>query len=99
MILTILDDVAETFWKIIISLVGSIFKLVNSAYRIFLALAEADIFKNAEFDIITKNMYEILSIVMLFALAYGILNRSLKFRMRLNIILKQYLNGSTKASS
>ncbi len=73
MILTILDDVAETFWKIIISLVGSIFKLVNSAYRIFLALAKADIFKNAEFDIITKNMYEILSIVMLFALAYGIL--------------------------
>ena len=73
MILTILDDVAETFWKIIISLVGSIFKLVNSAYRIFLALAEADIFKNAEFDIITKNMYEILSIVMLFVLAYGIL--------------------------
>lgn len=73
MILTILDDVAETFWKIIISLVGSVFKLVNSAYRIFLALAEADIFKNAEFDIITRNMYEILSIVMLFALAYGIL--------------------------
>lgn len=73
MILTILDDVAETFWKIIIALVGSIFKLVNSAYRIFLALAEADIFENAEFDIITKNMYEILSIVMLFALAYGIL--------------------------
>ena len=73
MILTILDDVAETFWKIIISLVGSIFKLVNSAYRIVLALAEADIFENAEFDIITKNMYEILSIVMLFALAYGIL--------------------------
>lgn len=73
MILTILDDVAETFWKIIISLVGSIFKLVNSAYRIFLALAEADIFENAEFDIITRNMYEILSIVMLFALAYGIL--------------------------
>ena len=73
MILTILNDVAETFWKIIISLVGSIFKLVNSAYRIFLALAEADIFENAEFDIITKNMYEILSIVMLFALAYGIL--------------------------
>ena len=34
---------------------------------------EADIFKNAEFDIITRNMYEILSIVMLFALAYGIL--------------------------
>lgn len=73
MILTILDDVAETFWKIIISLVGSIFKLVNSAYRIIFALAEADIFKNAEFDIITRNMYEILSIVMLFALAYGIL--------------------------
>lgn len=73
MILTILDDVAETFWKIIISLVGSIFKLVNSAYRIFIVLAEADIFENAEFDIITKNMYEILSIVMLFALAYGIL--------------------------
>lgn len=70
---TIIDNIAETFWKIIIGLVGGIFKLVNSAYRIFIALAEADIFENAEFDIITKNMYEILSIVMLFALAYGIL--------------------------
>lgn len=71
--MSIIENVIEAFWKIIISLVGSIFKLVNSAYRIFLALAEADIFENAEFDIITKNMYEILSIVMLFALAYGIL--------------------------
>lgn len=71
--MSVIENVIEAFWKIIISLVGSIFKLVNSAYRIFLALAEADIFENAEFDIITKNMYEILSIVMLFALAYGIL--------------------------
>ena len=54
---TIIDNIAETFWKIIIGLVGGIFKLVNSAYRIFLALAEADIFKNAEFDIITKTQY------------------------------------------
>ena len=66
MILTILDDVAETFWKIIISLVGSIFKLVNSAYRIFLALAEADIFKNAEFDIITKNIVDDILILLFF---------------------------------
>lgn len=73
MISDAIEGVIEAFWKIIIGLVGSIFKLVNSAYRIFLALAEADIFENAEFDIITKNMYEILSIVMLFALAYGIL--------------------------
>lgn len=73
MILDIIDDVAEAFWKIIISLVGGIFKLVNSAYRIFLVLAKAQIFNNDDFNIITKNMYEILSIVMLFALAYGIL--------------------------
>lgn len=73
MILTIIDDVAEVFWKIIISLVAGIFKLVNYAYRIFLVLAKAQIFDNEDFNIITKNMYEILSIVMLFALAYGIL--------------------------
>ena len=70
---TIMDNIAETFWKIIIGLVGGIFKLVNSAYRIFLVLAKATIFNNEDFNIITKNMYEILSIVMLFALAYGIL--------------------------
>ena len=70
---TIIDNIAETFWKIIIGLVGGIFKLVNSAYRIFLVLAKATIFNNEDFNIITKNMYEILSIVMLFALAYGIL--------------------------
>lgn len=70
---TIIDNIAETFWKIIIGLVGGIFKLVNSAYRIFLVLSKATIFNNEDFNIITKNMYEILSIVMLFALAYGIL--------------------------
>lgn len=69
----VIENVIEAFWKIIISLVGGIFKLVNSAYRIFLVLAKAQIFNNDDFNIITKNMYEILSIVMLFALAYGIL--------------------------
>ncbi len=44
MILTIIDDVAEVFWKIIISLVSGIFKLVNYAYRIFLVLAKDQIF-------------------------------------------------------
>ena len=69
----LISEVVEAFWKIIIGLVGSVFKPVNSAYRIFLVLAKATIFNNEDFNIITKNMYEILSIVMLFALAYGIL--------------------------
>lgn len=73
MISNAIENVIEAFWKIIISLVAGIFKLVNSAYRIFLVLAKATIFNNEDFNIITKNMYEILSIVMLFALAYGIL--------------------------
>ena len=68
-------DIGEFFNKVIISLVAGIFKLVNYAYRIFLALAENNIFKQEDFASITSNIYKILSIVMLFILSYGILNK------------------------
>ena len=42
--MNIIADIGEFFNKVIISLVGGIFKLVNFAYRIFLALAENNIF-------------------------------------------------------
>ena len=68
-------EIGEFFNKVLISLVAGIFKLVNYAYRIFLALAENNIFKQEDFASITSNIYRILSIVMLFILSYGILNK------------------------
>ncbi|MDD5865056.1 MAG: hypothetical protein PUD07_00985 [bacterium] len=75
LISNIIADIGEFFNKVIISLVGGIFKLVNFAYRIFLALAENNIFNQEDFSSITANIYKILSIVMLFILSYGILNK------------------------
>ncbi|MGN1378781.1 MAG: hypothetical protein ACI4XR_00040 [Bacilli bacterium] len=75
LIFDIIADIGEFFNKVIISLVGGVFKLVNFAYRIFLALAENNIFNQEDFASITTNIYKILSIVMLFILSYGILNK------------------------
>ena len=75
LISNVIADIGEFFNKVIISLVAGIFKLVNYAYRIFLALSENNIFKQEDFASITSNIYKILSIVMLFILSYGILNK------------------------
>ena len=68
-----IEKIPEFFCRLAIAVVGAIFDLVNYAYRIFLSLAKSQIFKSDDFSEITTNLYEILSIVMLFALAYGIL--------------------------
>ena len=68
-------DLGELLNKFLISLVGGIFKLVNYAYRIFFVLVENNIFNQEDLASITSNIYKILSIVMLFILSYGILNK------------------------
>lgn len=73
LILWFIDDVGIFLNKFIIGLVTSLFKLVDSAYRIFLQLSKTNIFGEEYYNDIVGNIYKILSIVMLFALAYGIL--------------------------
>lgn len=73
LILGIIEDIGIFLNKFIIGLVTSLFKLVDSAYRIFLQLSKTNIFGEEYYNDIVGNIYKILSIVMLFALAYGIL--------------------------
>lgn len=73
LILGIIEDIGVFLNKFIIGLVTSFFKLVDSAYRIFLQLSKTNIFGEEHYNAIVGNIYKILSIVMLFALAYGIL--------------------------
>lgn len=73
LILGIIEDIGIFLNKFIIGLVTSLFKLVDSAYRIFLQLSKTNIFSEEYYNDIVGNIYKILSIVMLFALAYGIL--------------------------
>lgn len=68
-----IDSIVEAFWQIMIGLVGNVFKIVNYAYRIFLALAKTNIFASNDFSTISGNIYKLLSIIMLFVLAYSIL--------------------------
>ncbi len=67
------DFIPEFFWKIIISLVGAIFQLVNYTYQVFLFLAETNIFDQSIYHDLTDKIYVILGVVMLFVIAYNIL--------------------------
>ena len=71
--LLLIDDIVTAFWKIIIDLVGNVFVFVNSAYKIFIALSKSNIFAASDYTAISGNIYKLLSIVMLFVLAYSIL--------------------------
>ena len=71
--LLLIDDIVTAFWKIIIDLVGNVFVFVNSAYKIFIALSKTNIFAASDYTAISGNIYKLLSIVMLFVLAYSIL--------------------------
>lgn len=73
LVLGIIEDIGVFLNRFIIGLVTSLFKLVDSAYRIFLQLSKTNIFGEEHYNDIVGNIYKILSIVMLFALAYGIL--------------------------
>ena len=67
------DFIPEFFWKIIISLVGAIFQLVNYTYQVFLFLAETNIFDQSIYHSLTDKIYVILGVVMLFVIAYNFL--------------------------
>ena len=67
------DFIPEFFWKIIISLVGAIYQLVNYTYQVFLFLAETNIFDQSIYHSLTDKIYVILGVVMLFIIAYNFL--------------------------
>lgn len=67
------DDIVGWFNGMLISLSTLPFKFVNIVYRIFLKLAETNIFQESDYKALTTNIYRIIAVVMLFVLAYSIL--------------------------
>lgn len=67
------DDIVGWFNGMLISLSTLPFKFVNIVYRIFLQLAETNIFNESAYKSLTTNIYRIIAVVMLFVLAYVIL--------------------------
>lgn len=67
------DDIVGWFNGMLISLSTLPFKFVNIVYRIFLKLAETNIFNESAYKSLTTNIYRIIAVVMLFVMAYAIL--------------------------
>lgn len=67
------DDIVGWFNGMLISLSTLPFKFVNIVYRIFLKLAETNVFDESAYKALTTNIYRIIAVVMLFVMAYAIL--------------------------
>ncbi len=67
------SEIVGWFNGMLISLSTIPFKFVNIVYRIFLQLAETNIFNESAYKSLTTNIYRIIAVVMLFVLAYAIL--------------------------
>ena len=66
--------IGKFFAKVTIALVTGIYYLVRYAYEIFLILAKTNIFEQSQYEQLTTKIYVILGVVMLFVIAYNILN-------------------------
>ena len=62
------------FHKILLLIDGCIYWAVSQVYQIFIKLADARIFQDAFFSNFAKRIYAIIGVVMLFYLAYALLN-------------------------
>jgi len=67
------DTLQKGFFGIMLLIDGAIYSLIGSAYRIFMAVAEARILSSSAYMEIANNIYIIIGVVMLFVLAYAIL--------------------------
>ncbi len=64
----------DMFHKILLFIDGCIYWAVSQAYQIFIKLADARIFQDEVFSNFARRIYAILGVVMLFYLAYALLN-------------------------
>lgn len=70
----IISWVNKTFHQILLLIDGCIYWAVSQAYQIFIRLADARIFEDAFFSNFAQRIYAILGVIMLFYLAYALLN-------------------------
>lgn len=69
----VLGAISKTFISIGIWIVTGIYTVAAAAFRIFLILADGELISSSSYDLMIKNMYIVIGIVMLFILAFGIL--------------------------
>lgn len=74
MILFFIEDLEALFLKLLILLDGGIYFLVGFAYKIFNILATGQLLENDVYASLVNNIYIILSVVILFVIAYNVLN-------------------------
>ena len=73
LLLSIGDFVSEVFLGIIMTLDVIIYGLVNSAYKIFMAIASARLLSSDVYYEIANRIYIIIGVLMLFVLSYAVL--------------------------
>lgn len=66
-------NIKEFFMKMIILLVGGIYKIAGGVYQVFLILAKANIFSQSDYRSLADKIYVILGVAMLFIIAYNFL--------------------------
>jgi len=67
-------DAVDSFYKICMAIDMVIYKLIGSMFRIFTILSEARLFSSEVIGQFSRRIYLIVSIVMIFALAYSFLS-------------------------
>ena len=73
MIIADVLGIEKAIQKLLISMVGGIYKLVGYAYQIFLTLAETNIFSQSEYQFLVEKVYTVLGVLVMFVIAYNIL--------------------------
>lgn len=73
MIMADIFGIEKAIQKLLISMVGGMYKLVGYAYQVFLTLAETNIFSQSEYQFLVEKVYIVLGVLVLFIIAYNIL--------------------------
>ena len=65
--------ISDAFYGILLTLDYIVYICINFSYQLFEVVSKVEIFSNDELALITRRVYMILGIVMLFVFAYNII--------------------------
>lgn len=73
LILDFLKDVWGFVLNFLISIVAGIYEIAALGFRVFLMLANGELLDSSAYELIIKNMYAVIGVVMLFVIAFALL--------------------------
>lgn len=68
-----MDTVKTAFFSLLLLIDGAIFSLLNSIYKVYIALASARLLTNGMFIDISNRIYAVVGVAMLFVMAYVVI--------------------------